>query len=516
MFNKNIVYIYFIGMFVFALSMFYGPWLLKDDENIPNLYNIYVNDVYVGTAKKARVADECLQEAKEAVSKNTNEITYMDAEMHVEGVHAIWGDTDSKSTITANITKILEGAVQETLQRSYMLKINDYMVALKDVDEVRSVLQAAVDLYDEECPYEVSLVRDTARTFYVLTSDLHPVAEEEECYVDRNVAGFTEWETALFDEESYKEELDFKDFDLGLKNIRFVDKVEITECYLKPEELTPVEEVIWYLTEDQEVQEIYKVERGDTLSGIANKTGIPMEDLISMNDALENERSVINVGQELIINIPKPAFTVAYTVTEYREEEYSAEIQYVDNDNWYTTKQVTLQEPSNGFRKAVSDVTYYNGEKHHTEILKQEVLMEAVPKIVERGTQIPPTYIKPLYGGVNSSGYGWRNFRGGGYHYGIDWATPTGTTIYASSGGTVTRSGWSSSYGYCIYIQHPGGFETRYAHNSKLLVSVGQTVKQGQAIALSGNTGDSSGPHLHFEIRVNGKAVNPKNYLENY
>lgn len=139
--------------------------------------------------------------------------------------------------------------------------------------------------------------------------------------------------------------------------------------------------------------------------------------------------------------------------------------------------------------------------------------MEAVPKIVERGTQIPPTYIKPLSGGYLSSGFGYRSFRGGGYHYGMDWACPTGTTIYASSGGTVTRAGWSSSYGYVVYIQHPGGVETRYAHNSRLLVKQGQTVVQGQAIALSGNTGDSSGPHLHFEYRINGTAVNPKNYI---
>jgi len=516
LFNKHIVYSYFIGMIVFVISMFYGPWLLEDDESIPNLYNIYINDTYVGTTRKERTAHECLQEAKEAVSRYTDEITYMNADMQVEGIHAIWGEPDSRSEIIDNITGILQGTIQETLQRSYMLKINDYVVALKDIEEVRSVLQAAVDKYDEACPYEVNLVRDTARAFYVLTSELEPVEKVEENFVDRNVAGFTSMESALFNEEYYDEELDFEDFDLGFKDMEFVDKVEITECYLKPEELTPMDEVIRYLTEDQDVQEIYKVKSGDTLSGISIKTGIPMEELIAMNDALVNERSIINVGQELVISIPTPTFTVAYTITEYREEEYSAEVQYVDNDKWYTTKQVTLQEPSNGFRKAVSDVTYYNGEVHHTEILKQEVLMEAVPKIVERGTQIPPTYIKPLYGGRYTSGFGWRSFRGGGYHYGIDWATPTGTTIYASSGGTVTRAGWSSSYGYCVYIQHPGGLETRYAHNSKLLVTVGQTVKQGQAIALSGNTGDSSGPHLHFEIRINGKAVNPKNYLENY
>ena len=99
-------------------------------------------------------------------------------------------------------------------------------------------------------------------------------------------------------------------------------------------------------------------------------------------------------------------------------------------------------------------------------------------------------------------------------HRAIDWATPTGTAIWASSGGTVSVAGWQSGYGYVVYINHPDGNQTRYGHLSKLLVSVGQKVKQGQKIALSGNTGRSTGPHLHFELRVNGTPVNPYKYIK--
>lgn len=512
--SKYNVYGYFVAAAVFFASMFFGPWLINDNYNEANVYNVYVCDTYVGTVREKQIAHECLQTAKETISAGSEEITFMDANMYFQGEHKVFGLTSNRSDMVDIMVQLLNNNVQHTLQRSYMLKINNYLVALDSIDDVRLVLQNVVDLYDGESDFEVVLKRDTDRDFNVLTAEILESAKVEEESVDRLLAGFTTMEETLFNEEYYKEDLDFSDFDLGMQSMNFQDKIEITECYLKASDISPVEDAITYLTQNQNTEVIYEVQVGDTLSGISNSTGIPLDEIIAMNDSLVNEQSVIRVGQELVVSVPKPTLTLAYTLTEYREEEYSAPIQYIDNDNWYTHTQVTRQEPSNGFRKAVSNITYHNGEEYTTEVLKQEVLMEAVPKIVERGTKIPPTYVKPLSGGRLSSGFGYRTFLGGSNHYGIDWATPTGTTIYASSGGTVTRAGWSSSYGYCVYIQHPGGFETRYAHNSKLLVKVGQTVKQGQSIALSGNTGQSYGAHLHFEIRINGTPVDPMRYLE--
>ena len=163
------------------------------------------------------------------------------------------------------------------------------------------------------------------------------------------------------------------------------------------------------------------------------------------------------------------------------------------------------------------DETYVNDSQTDRTILKEEVVLDAVAKIVERGTKIPPSYIKPLSGGRASSGFGPRKAPTAGastYHKGQDWATPVGTPIYASCGGTVAKAGWGSGYGYVVYIDHPDGRQTRYAHLSKVLVKAGQSVKQGEKIALSGNTGITSGPHLHFEMLINGKQVNPLNYLD--
>ena len=311
-------------------------------------------------------------------------------------------------------------------------------------------------------------------------------------------------------------EKDFDDYELGLQTIDFGDTVEVVEAYLQDYEITSLENAIEEVTKEQEKEQIYEVVAGDTLSGIAESNSLSLADLIAMNETIENENSIIRVGDELIVTVPEPELSVERTEEVYYEEDYEAEIIYVDNDDWYTTQTKTLQEPSAGHRIVVADVYYRNQEEVGREILKEEITYEAVPKIVERGTKIPPTYIKPISGGRLSSGFGRRNAptRGASsYHKGIDWATPTGTAVMASSGGTVVKAGWGSGYGYVVYINHADGRQTRYGHLSKVLVSAGQTVSQGQKIALSGNTGVSTGPHVHFEILINGSQVNPLNYL---
>ena len=110
-----------------------------------------------------------------------------------------------------------------------------------------------------------------------------------------------------------------------------------------------------------------------------------------------------------------------------------------------------------------------------------------------------------------TSGYG---RRWGRMHYGTDFAAPHGTPIYASADGVVVHAGWASGYGRLIKIRHEFGYETRFGHLSKIRVNVGQKVSRGERIGDMGNTGRSTGTHLHYEIRINGNAINPMKYLE--
>nr|WP_298932015.1 M23 family metallopeptidase [uncultured Erythrobacter sp.] len=122
----------------------------------------------------------------------------------------------------------------------------------------------------------------------------------------------------------------------------------------------------------------------------------------------------------------------------------------------------------------------------------------------------------PLAGATLTSGYGMRNhpvLRRRARHKGVDLAAPTGTPIYATADGIIERADWFSSYGLYIAIDHGSDLETRYAHMSKLAVAAGDTVRKGDVIGYVGSTGRSTGPHLHYEVRVDGVAVNPIPYM---
>jgi len=127
------------------------------------------------------------------------------------------------------------------------------------------------------------------------------------------------------------------------------------------------------------------------------------------------------------------------------------------------------------------------------------------------GTGAPSAsgFIWPVSGTV-VSGFGWR---WGRMHEGIDITAPMGASGWAAAAGTVIYSGWLGGYGLLVVVDHGNGLATAYAHNSSLLVGVGQRVSQGETISLVGSTGNSSGPHVHFEVRANGAAVDPLFYL---
>ena len=509
-----------VAAFAIVVSILFFPSFQKLESTGDNIFTVYLNGTQVGIAADPAQVEVCLIEARKRLAGTSDELVLADSEISFEGEEVLWGAVDDDSVITANMTSVLKGSVKETLNRSYTVKINEYTVNLSSTEEVLALLQASINRYDSEHEYYVDLVLDGDRELNVLTTQIYSTKEhqeEEEAAEEvMTSVGINAALDEMFADIEPAVEKDFSDYELGLQSLKFGDTVEVVESYLQDYEITSLDKAIEEVTKEQEKEQIYEVVAGDTLSQIAEKNEIPLASLIAMNETIESENSMIRVGDELIVTVPEPELSVERTEEVYYEEDYEADIIYVDNDNWYTTQTQTLQEPSAGHRIVVADISYRNNEEVVRDILKEEITYEAVPKIVERGTKIPPTYIKPISGGRQSSGFGRRKAPTKGastYHKGIDWATPVGTAVMASSSGTVVKAGWGSGYGYVVYINHADGRQTRYGHLSKVLVSPGQTVSQGQKIALSGNTGVSTGPHVHFEILINNTQVNPLNYL---
>jgi murein DD-endopeptidase MepM/ murein hydrolase activator NlpD len=154
---------------------------------------------------------------------------------------------------------------------------------------------------------------------------------------------------------------------------------------------------------------------------------------------------------------------------------------------------------------------------HMRDLQAQSAALAAKIRSAQSSSVVPaPTgaasaagFVWPVHG-VLTSGFGWR---WGRMHEGIDIAVSSGTPVVAAAAGTVIVAGWMGGYGNLVVVDHGGGISTAYGHNTSVTVGVGQQVAQGQLIAYSGNTGHSTGPHVHFEVRINGAAVDPMGYL---
>ena len=155
-------------------------------------------------------------------------------------------------------------------------------------------------------------------------------------------------------------------------------------------------------------------------------------------------------------------------------------------------------------------------KENHKAINIENINVNSKTKVINKKNINVNNFVlkKPVKGGITTSGFGDTISRTAS-HNGHDWAVNTGTKVRAAAEGVVELAYFSESYGYNILINHNNGFKTRYAHLSEVKVSKGEKVEQSQVIALSGSTGFSTGPHLHFEVVKDGKRVNPIEYVSN-
>ena len=296
-----------------------------------------------------------------------------------------------------------------------------------------------------------------------------------------------------------------------IEKAEILETVDVKKSNTRLREVYTPKRMAELLCTSGQKETVHTVIAGETLDDIAEMYGTTEERLVADNEGVDPKK--LEVGSTLLIRQKAPLLTVR--MTEKRDYTQTIEYETVEKktDEMYEDEQEIQQEGKDGSEDISERTVSINGEVEETDILKRVVTKKPVKKIVLIGTaERPPSvgdgvYIWPLEGGYTlTSNFG---YRWGRLHAGIDLGTSVGNDVLAADGGIVVRAGYFGGYGYCVDIDHQNGQMTRYGHLSSILVNVGDEVYEGMHIAESGNTGRSTGPHLHFEIHNNGSPHDP-------
>ena len=350
---------------------------------------------------------------------------------------------------------------------------------------------------------------DTASVERALFSDIDEITQTYVMSVDYKVIGANDDGEAL--EAMAAEILAAAEADaVGADTVELLKNVDITLQYTASSNLKSLEEISDIIHSNAVETMTYTVQEGDVWSDIAASHGMSAETLAAMNPGLDP--SDIYEGEELIVAEAVPLMSIR--TTEIVQEEVAIEhgVEYVSSSAYWKGDSFVTQRGSDGMKLVTSEIVSVDGKVREKNVLEEEILQEPTTEIITLGTR---NFILPFPGYKQiSSTFGWRTLRGrANNHKGIDFAGAYGSTVRASYSGTVVLAGWYGGYGKAVIIDHGSGYQTVYGHNSSLAVKVGDYVTQGQTIAYVGSTGNSTGPHCHFEVRVNGTAVNPWKYL---
>lgn len=353
------------------------------------------------------------------------------------------------------------------------------------------------------------------------------IAQLHGLYVDEAFVG------AMETEESVRAVLDslkegHYDKDDPHQRAEFVQAVEIVEGLYPISALAETaEELSAILTQQVVPQKQHKVVEGDTLASVARHYNVTVAQLRQMNPAYAT-RDTLKVGETLLVQRAQPRLQVmtVKTVTQAEVIEYKTKMVYRDD------KPVTYSKVTTSGKQGSKDVTYehvyLDGEEISVTRVGETVTKQPVTRVVEIGTKktYTPGGVEVQQGdGIYTGKWTWpvpvcHNVYQGYHSRHLAWDISSGPTpvfntrCLAVDGGRVVYAGWYYDYGYYVKIDHGNGLYTTYAHLNSISVVEGQLVTNGQMIGRVGNTGNSKGPHLHFEVIKNGVRVNPRNYIK--
>ncbi|MNW31488.1 Murein hydrolase activator NlpD precursor [compost metagenome] len=295
-----------------------------------------------------------------------------------------------------------------------------------------------------------------------------------------------------------------------LMSVGVNEDISYEEVKADPNKLLSEEGALQALKESKEQPITYTVREGDNLSSIASQFGMTAWEVKQNNPGTREK--YLQIGDTLQVTAPKAPVTV--TTVEKIVEQVTIEPTIVtrESDELKAGTSKVVRPGQSGLKQMDFQITKENGQVIKEEWLGQKVIKESVPEVVLKGTKVvgegTGQFTWPVSGAILTSSYGGR---WGRMHEGIDMGG--NRDIKASDEGVVTFAGQQNGYGNVIIIDHGNGYQTLYGHLSSIGVRSGQVVRQGESIGVMGNTGRSTGTHLHFEIRKNNVPQNPMTYL---
>ncbi len=393
----------------------------------------------------------------------------------------------SNYKVLENANKIIENKLVSTDEQAWNLN-----------SSIKMVSTGRKDILDE---------RQLANK--ILETSSENIVEATGLYVNGEFAGAVQDATKL-NRALQRLKAPYENGDSNRK-VSFVEDVRVLDGIFFTDSVVPDEELATKVGSEVSGAKYYTVQSGDNPWNIARRNGITTNTLYSLNP--NKNFTGLWPGEELVVSASVPFLQVKYVETTTRQVEVDYKTKTEKNNSMTLGTSKTTVKGVKGLNEEVVETTYIDGVFQDEDIVQVTVLREPVTEVVQQGTLWNGTVITGGSGRLIWPTGGGRVSRGftGQYpaHNGVDIAGPVGTHIYAADSGVVTKALYTNrGYGVYIEIEH-GGYQTLYGHNSRLLVSVGQQVQKGQLIAYMGSTGNSTGPHLHFEVKRGNYRYDP-------
>lgn len=294
--------------------------------------------------------------------------------------------------------------------------------------------------------------------------------------------------------------------------VEILNEIKVESGIVPTADISSVSTATQSLSAQKSVDVDYIIQPEDSLWSLASENNLTIEDIQALNPGLDEtlvDGSVIHLKQQ------QPLLNIKTIQNASYQETVPAPVNEIQDSNLYQGTTQVVEQGAEGVKMVNAKIVKINGQEVDRMVLSESVLSAPTPSSVIVGTRPVPTgigsgqFLRP-YSGVITSRFG---SRWGSVHKGIDVGGSVGDPVLSADEGKVIFAGWNNGgYGNLVILDHGNGYQTYYAHMNEILVSDGDVIEKGYQLGTVGNTGRSTGPHLHFEVRKDGEPQDPQSY----